>query len=69
MLFTPPDIVNKRNNEAVFYADDSAFVCSGKLSNAIIKMLKESLSCAEKYFLKWKIKINQENTQAIIFHI
>ena len=42
-------------------------VCSGKLSNVIIKRLKESLSCTEKYFLKWKIKINQEKTQAIIF--
>ena len=40
-------------------------VCSDKLSNAIIKRLKDS--CAEKYFLKLKIKIDQENIQAIIF--
>ena len=56
------DIVMERYNEAAFYADVSAFVCSARELSAIFKRLKESLSCAEKYFLKWKIKINQEKT-------
>lgn len=65
-IFTS-DINIKRNSEAAFYVDDSAFICSGKLSNSIIKRLQDSLNRAEKYFSKWKIKINNDKTQAIIF--
>lgn len=61
------DINIKRIHDAAFYADDSAILCKGKLSNAIIKQLSECLKRAEKYFNKWKIKINHEKTQAIIF--
>lgn len=61
------DITIKRNHDAAFYADDSAILCSGKLSNAIVKQLAASLKHIEKYFNKWKIKINREKTQAIIF--
>lgn len=61
------DIDIKRNHEAAFYADDSMILCKGKLSNAITKQLSECLKRAEKYFNKWKIKINHEKTQAIIF--
>ena len=46
------DITIKKSNEAAFYADDSALICSGKLSNAIIKRLNDSLICAAKYFSK-----------------
>lgn len=61
------DIKIKRNHDAAFYADDSAILCSGKLSNAIIKQLAASLEHINKYFNKWKIKINRGKTQAILF--
>lgn len=56
-----------RNQTAAFYADDTALITSGKLSNAIVKNMKNALIHAEKYFNKWKIKINQGKTQATIF--
>lgn len=65
-IFTS-DFAILRNQEAAFYADDSALICSGKVSNAIIKKLECSLNSAQKYFRKWKIKVNHEKTQAIIF--
>lgn len=55
----------KEHNTAL-YADDTAIITSGKLSNAIVKKMKKSLMHAEKYFSKWKIKINEGKTQAII---
>lgn len=55
------------NYDVAFYADDSAFICSGKVSNAIIKRMQTALSSAEEYFLNWKIKINKDKTQAILF--
>ena len=55
------------HSEVAFCADDSAFLCSGKVSNAIIKRLQESLKYAAKYFTKWKIKINESKTQGINF--
>lgn len=65
-IFTA-DFVVSRNQEAAFYADDSALICSGKVSDAIVKKLKNSLTSASRYFSKWKIRINQEKTQAILF--
>lgn len=61
------DIDVKKNHDAAFYADDSMIICKGKLSNAIVKQLSDSLKRTVKYFKKWKIKINNEKTQAIIF--
>lgn len=61
------DITIPRNHEMAFYADDSAFICSGKVSNAIVKRMEDSLELALKYFDKWKIKVNNSKTQAIIF--
>lgn len=65
-LFTSDFKVAKPNNTAL-YADDTAIITSGKLSNAIIKYMKKSLIHAEKYFSKWKIRLNEDKTQAIIF--
>lgn len=61
------DVIVRRNQEAAFYADDSAFVCRGKVSNAIIKRMQESLTSSQKYFDRWKIKVNDSKTQAMIF--
>lgn len=61
------DVNVDRNQEAAFYADDSAFICRGKVSNAIIKRMQQSLITSQKFFNKWKIKVNDNKTQAIIF--
>ena len=55
------------HSDVAFYADDSAFLCSGKVSNTIIMRLQESLKQTAKYFTKWKIKINDSKIQGIIF--
>ena len=54
-------------NDVAFYADDSAFISHGKVSNAIVKRMQKTLVSASKYFTKWKIKINEEKSQAILF--
>lgn len=61
------DFKSLSGNDVAFYADDSAFVSHGKVSNAIIKRMQRSLNSASKYFTKWKIKINEDKSQAIIF--
>lgn len=55
------------NSYVAFYADDSEFIWHGKASNAIVKRMQKSLYSAGKYFSNWKIKINEEKSQAILF--
>ena len=61
------DFKVQRNQSAAFYADDTAIIMTGKVSNAIVGNMKKALIHADKYFKKWKIKINQDKTQATIF--
>lgn len=56
-----------RSCEIAYYADDTAIYTSKKQSNTIIKILNNALVCINKYFSKWKIKMNGNKTQAIIF--
>lgn len=49
------------------YADDTAVLSAAKQSNTIIKTLNFSLATLHRYFHKWKIKINANKTQAILF--
>lgn len=56
-----------RNSTLALYADDTALVSCGKVSNAIIKNMKKNFLHTEKYLKNWKIQINQGKTQAIIF--
>lgn len=53
--------------EAAYYADDTALICTSKLTSALLKKMENSLAVCNKYFSKWKIKINHEKTQTIIF--
>lgn len=53
--------------EAAYYADDTALITSGKLTSALLKKMEKGLLACNKYFYKWKIKINPNKTQAIIF--
>lgn len=65
-IFTSDFKIGKEQSVA-FYADDSALISSGKVSNAIVKNMKKGLMACQRYFKKWKIKINHNKTQAIIF--
>lgn len=60
--FKPPSIV-----DTAYYADDTALITSSKLTGALLKKMELSLKSCNKYFRKWKIKINNNKTQAIIF--
>lgn len=53
--------------EIAYYADDTSLLCSGKQTKTIIKKLQMSLHAVQKYLKKWKIKLNDGKTQAILF--
>ncbi len=55
------------NCEAGYYADDTAIMSSAKQSNKIIRSLTNGLVRLHNYFTMWRIKINCEKTQAILF--
>lgn len=55
------------HTENALYADDTAIYTASKNSNAIINRLNESLLSIQQFFHKWKIKINSNKTQAILF--
>ena len=54
---------SQSNLSIALYAYDTAII----ISIAIVKKMKGAIIHAEKYFNKWKIQINQEETQGIIF--
>lgn len=61
------DFVPKAGSVIAQYADDMAIMVNGKLSNPIVKKLEQSLQKTETFYSKWKIKINSNKTQAILF--
>ena len=65
-IFTS-DLKIPRNCDAGFYADDTAITSTAKSSNTVIKSLATALSRIDNYFKKWRIKVNNEKTQAILF--
>lgn len=65
-IFTA-DFKTPKNCEVAFYADDTALLTSAKSSNATTKNLNRAMASTTKYFSHWKIKINTNKTQAIIF--
>lgn len=60
--FSPPVYM-----KTAYYADDTALITSSKLTKALLKKMEKGLATCDKYFYKWKIKINPTKTQAIIF--
>ena len=50
-----------------FYADDTAIYCSGVSPHEIMDNMQNALNILFDYFVKWKIKINAEKSQAIFF--
>lgn len=61
------DFTGCRNCEMAYYADHTAIYTTSKISNTIIRRLQSALNNISKYLDKWKIKINSEKTQAILF--
>lgn len=61
------DIPVPRDCLAAFFADDAAYLASAKNSNAIVRKLNKILVRIDNYYCDWKIKINAEKTQAVIF--
>lgn len=53
--------------DTAYYADDTALITSSKLTSALLKKMEKSLITCNNYYRKWKIKINNAKTQAIIF--
>lgn len=49
------------------YADDTALLCEGKVTKAIVKKMEKSMTVTAKYMSRWKIKMNEEKTQVILF--
>lgn len=65
-IFTA-DLKIPSNCDAGYFADDTAIVSAAKQSNTIIKALTNALSSVDNYFKKWKIRVNSNKTQAILF--
>lgn len=61
------DFIPRKGSEIALYADDKAIIVKGKLSNCIVKRLDKSLHTCMQFYKKWKIKINVNKTQAILF--
>lgn len=61
------DMPNIENVQTALYADDTSLYTAAKSSNTIIKRLNNGLVALQQYFTKWKIKLNERKTQAIIF--
>lgn len=49
------------------FADDTAILCQGRSINMILAQLKTYIKRLEAWFSKWKISINVEKCNAIIF--
>lgn len=49
------------------YADDLAIYYSHELGHVIVTELQSALNKLEKYYFKWKLKLNSDKTQSIFF--
>lgn len=63
------DIPIPTNVELAMYADDIAIYTSGHHPNDTINNLNYALKIMHGYFIQWKIKINKDKLEAIIFPI
>ena len=53
--------------EESIFADDKLLYTSSYRVSAIVKRLQQALKVHRRYFHKWKIKINNSKTEAILF--
>lgn len=61
------DFKKPKNCEVSFYADDTGLMSSAKHTKTIINKLHSGLKSCNKFFRKWKIRLNASKTQAIVF--
>lgn len=61
------DIPIPVNVQLAMYADDIAIYTSSYDPDAVVRNLNNALNVLRKYFVQWKIKINIDKLQAIIF--
>jgi hypothetical protein len=61
------DIPILKNTHISMYADDTAIISSSYSLKPIARKLEKSFINLNNYFKKWKIKINESKTEAIIF--
>lgn len=62
-----PDFPSLPQCESAIFADDTAVFSSHEFSLNIETNLKHAIEVLEKYYTKWKIKLNVGKTQAIFF--
>lgn len=61
------DIVLPREVELAAFADDTAIMAVGQQHRAIGRKLNVALSLTDRYFNKWKLKLNNDKTEAVLF--
>lgn len=61
------DLRLDRFTHTACYADDTAMYVSANRTATICKRLQRSLTVVERYYSRWKIRINPTKTQAILF--
>lgn len=66
-IFTSDIPQNLNNVEIALFADDTAIYCSSRFSAQITNSLKSAMTRLNRYFIRWKIKLNASKTQAIFF--
>ncbi|GBM70496.1 RNA-directed DNA polymerase from mobile element jockey [Araneus ventricosus] len=62
------DIPQVRNIMISLYADDMAIFSQGKTSDKYIVPLRNYLKNLEAWLVRWKIKLNVDKTEAILFN-
>lgn len=61
------DVPKHPKTSLALFADDTAVFTSSWNKDLIIKYIQSHIELLEKYFLKWKIKVNTSKTTATIF--
>lgn len=61
------DIPQQKNITISLYADDTAILAQGKSPHHALDPLQTYISRLETWLVRWKIKLNVEKTEAIVF--
>ncbi|CAB3230818.1 unnamed protein product [Arctia plantaginis] len=66
-LFTS-DIPKHRLVQTALFADDTAIYCSGIDPSSVARKLQTAANALGAWFRKWRIEVNPEKSQAVLFH-
>ncbi|GBM09471.1 hypothetical protein AVEN_63661-1 [Araneus ventricosus] len=61
------DICQMPNTQLCLFADDTASMCTGPEKHTNVANLNNHLAELERWLIKWKIKINKDNCEAMYF--